>query len=66
MVIERKIEVSAREWEERGKKPVHPDFTSPPTKDATEEEKQTLKEAVDTCLKYGEWQAPQKAKFFVP
>jgi WD40 repeat protein len=44
---------------------LHPAFTSPATNDATEEEKKALEGAVDTCLKYGEWQDPQKAEFLV-
>jgi WD40 repeat protein len=43
---------------------LHPDFTSPPAKD-TSDEPETPANAIDTCLHYGGWQAPQTAEFLV-
>jgi WD40 repeat protein len=43
---------------------LHPDFTFPPAKDASDELK-TLANPVTTCVKYGGWQPPQTAEFVI-
>jgi WD40 repeat protein len=43
---------------------LHPDFTSPPAKDASDELK-TIANPVTTCVKYGGWQPPQTAEFVI-
>ena len=55
-----------RDWVAEGcdRLRLHPDFTSPLAKDASDEQK-TQEDAVQTCVKYGGWQAPQTAEFLV-
>jgi WD40 repeat protein/tetratricopeptide (TPR) repeat protein len=56
-----------RDWLEVGcdRLRLHPEFTAPPTKDTTAEEKTTVEAAVHTCLDDGKWSPKQKAEFFV-